>query len=253
MSALVPILLPPAEHRQNLLWRMLLAAVVLGALWGMTELDWALVWRTSPFLLKGLSVSCVMTALSIAAGLPLGIALAAARMSRSRPLRWLAVAFIEIVRATPQLMVIFWIYFTYPALTGHIISSWTGAAAALSLIAGVYLAEVIRSGLLSIPAIQAESAEVMGMSRLQIFIFVCLPQACRNMLPAFIATVIMMFKTTSLVYVLGIVDIFSAVLLLNNREFAPYTLYTVMAVVYFLCCYALSSLIRLLDPKYALT
>ena len=93
----------------------------------------------------------------------------------------------------------------------------------------------------------------MGLRRWQAFLFVLLPQACRNMLPAFITTVIMMFKTSSLVYVIGVVDLFRAVILINNREFAPYTLYTVMALVYFICCYAMSRLMRYLDPKYTLT
>jgi polar amino acid transport system permease protein len=156
-----------------------------------------------------------------------------------------------VVRSTPQIMVIFWIYFTYPALTGQSLSAWTGAAVALTLIAGAYLAEVVRGGLLSIPTIQAESAEVMGLTRFQIFVFVLLPQACRNMIPAFIATLVMMFKTSSLVYVIGVVDLFRAVILVNSREFAPYTLYTVMALIYFVCCYGMSRLIRYLDPNYS--
>jgi polar amino acid transport system permease protein len=248
MSVSAPSL--PAERRQAWLWYALLGTACLASLWGMAKLDWGLVWRVSPFLWKGLGVSCAMTGIAIAAGLPLGIVLTALRMSSVTLLRWLAIAIVEVVRATPQIMVIFWIYFTYPAVTGQSLSAWTGAAVALSLIAGAYLAEVVRGGLLSIPAIQAESAEVMGLSRLQIFVFVLLPQACRNMLPAFITTVVMMFKTSSLVYVIGVVDLFRAVILINNREFAPYTLYAVMALVYFLCCYGMSSLIRYFDPRY---
>ncbi len=250
MSVSAPAFRARPERHQIRLWYMLLAGAGIACLWGMSKLDWGLVWRVSPFLWKGLGVSFAMTAISIAAGLPLGIVLAAARGSGTAPLRWLAIAIIEVVRATPQIMVIFWIYFSYPALTGQSLSAWTGAAVALSLIAGAYLAEVVRGGLLSIPPIQAESAEVMGLNRLQIFVFVLLPQACRNMLPAFIATVVMMFKTSSLVYVIGVVDLFRAVILINSREFAPYTLYAVMAMIYFVCCYAMSALIRYLDPKY---
>jgi polar amino acid transport system permease protein len=142
---------------------------------------------------------------------------------------------------------------SYPALTGHAINSWIGAAVALTLIAAAFLAEVIRGGLLSIPHVQRESSTLLGLSRTQTFLFILLPQACRNMLPALIATIIMMFKTTSLVFVIGLIDFFRAVMIVNNREFAPLTLYTVLALVYFLCCYALSSLLRLVDPKYTIT
>jgi polar amino acid transport system permease protein len=253
MSVLAGSLPARSERPRAWLGYAVFGVACLAALWGLAQLDWRLVWRVSPFLVKGLGVSCAMTGISIGAGLPLGIVLAAARMSPITLLSRLAIAIIEIVRATPQIMVIFWIYFTYPAVTGQSMSAWTGAATALTLVAGAYLAEVVRGGLLSIPAIQVESAEVIGLSRPQIFIFVLLPQACRNMLPAFISTIIMMFKTSSLVYVIGVVDLFRAVILINNRVFAPYTLYTVMALIYFLCCYAISRLVRYFDPKYTLT
>ena len=252
MSVSAPASPSPPQPRRIRIWHAALAAMAIAGLWGMARLDWSLVWRISPLLLKGLSVSFAMTGISVAAGLPLGVLLAAGRMSNILPLRWAAITVIEIVRATPQLMVIFWIYFTYPAITGAAISPWTGAAAALSLIAGAYLAEVVRGGLLSIPSVQSQSAEVIGLTRFQALIFIRLPQACRNMLPAFITTIIMMFKTSSLVYVIGIIDLFRAVVLVNNRVFAPYTLYTVMALIYFICCYALSRLIRWLDPRYTL-
>jgi His/Glu/Gln/Arg/opine family amino acid ABC transporter permease subunit len=251
MSVLAPPLRGRPGRRQALVWYAILAVAGLAAVRGVAQLDWGLVWRVSPFLWKGLGVSFAMTGISIAAGLPLGIVLTAARLSGIKSMRWVAVGIIEVVRSTPQIMVIFWIYFTYPAVTGQSLSAWTGAAVALSLVAGAYLAEVVRGGLISIPAIQAESAEVMGLSRLQTFVFVLLPQACRNMIPAFIATLVMMFKTSSLVYVIGVVDLFRAVILVNSREFAPYTLYTVMALIYFACCYVMSRVIRYLDPKYS--
>src|SRR4051812_46288406 len=163
MTSLAPALAEPGERRQDRLWYGLLAVAVAASIWGMSKLDWALVWRVSPFLWKGLAVSFAMTGISIVAGLPLGILLAAGRMSRRAILRWPAPAIIEVGRATPPIMGIFWIYFPYPAVTGEQMSSWSGCAAALTLISGAYLAEVVRGGLLSIPPVQAESAEVIGL------------------------------------------------------------------------------------------
>jgi polar amino acid transport system permease protein len=186
-------------------------------------------------------------------GFLLGAVLAGMRLSRFRTVRYLSLSFVEIVRATPQLMVIFWIYLSFPALTGHAMNAWMAAAVALSLIASAYLAEVIRGGLFSIPIEQKETAALLGLSSMQVFVFVLMPQACRNMLPALIATTIMMFKTTSLVFVIGLVDFFRAAMIVNNREFAPLTCFTVVALGYFLCCYALSSLLRFFDPRYTIT
>jgi len=103
------------------------------------------------------------------------------------------------------------------------------------------------------PRIQRESAFATGLSPRQTFARVVLPEPLRNMLPALIATFVMMFKVTSLVYVVGIIDFFRSVIIVNNRDFAPYALYTTLAIVYFVCCYTLSWLVRKLDPKYALT
>ncbi len=75
----------------------------------------------------------------------------------------------------------------------------------------------------------------------------------REALPALLAHVVMMFKTTSLVYVVGIIDFFRAIIIVNNRDFAPGALYIVMGVGYFVCCYALSLLVRRLGPKYVIT
>ena len=234
-------------------WWATVAIAVAVVAWLVSKLDWALVWSASPLLLQGLRVSVALTVVSVSGGLVLGALLASARMSRLAPMRYASLAFTEVIRATPQLMVIFWIYFTYPAVTGHNLNVWMGAAVALTLIASAYLSEVIRGGLLSIPQVQRESATLLGLSRSEIFIFVLLPQACRNMLPALIGTIIAMFKTTSLVFVIGLVDFFKAVMIVNNREFAPLTLYTLLAVVYFICCFGLSALIRRIDPNYSVT
>jgi ABC-type amino acid transport system permease subunit len=152
----------------------------------------------------------------------------------------------------PQLMVIFWVYFTYPALAGRTPDSSLSAIVSLSMIASAYLAEVVRAGLGSVPRSQVETAYSTGLSAGQTFAHVVLPQALRNMLPAFIAQLVMLFKTTSVVYVIGLVDFFRAIILVNNRDFAPYALYLTMAVGYFVCSFALSTVVRRLDPKYLL-
>ena len=235
------------------LWRAFVAVALLAAAWLARDFRWEVVRESLPFLLRGLGVSALLTLISVAIGLVAGMLLAVLRTSGPPGIRQLAVAYIEIVRAIPQLMVIFWVFFTWPALTGQKVPAWTAAIVSLSMIAASYLAEVIRAGLASVPRVQTESAYATGLSRTQTFTRIVLPQALRNMLPALIAHFVLMFKITSLVYVIGIIDFFRAVILVNNREFAPYALYTTLAVGYFVCCYALSWVVRRLDPKYTLT
>ena len=243
---------PKSTRWKSVAWRASLAACCLAFVWIVRDFEWNVVWRAAPFLLRGLGVSCLLTLLSVTLGMLGGIVLAAARLGGAWGVRHVAVAYIEIVRATPQLMVIFWVFFTYPALTGQTMSAWGAAIISLSMIAAAYLAEVIRAGLLSVPRVQGESAAVSGLSPMQTFTYVLLPQAVRNMLPALIAHFVMIFKITSLVYVIGLIDFFRATIIVNNRDLAPYALYTTMAVVYFACSYGLSFVVRRLDPKYTL-
>lgn len=233
-------------------WRLTLLAVVLWAAWMVRDLRWGVVLESAPFLLKGLATSWALALISMGLGALAAVPLAVARVYGPASLRHVAVVLIEIVRATPELMVIFWIFFAFPALIGHAISNWTAAVAALSAMAAAYLAEVIRGGLYSVPREQWDSALSTGLSRFQVFVYVVLPQALRNMLPALVAQLVMLFKMTSLVYVIGVIEFFRAVTIVNNVAFAPYALYLTMAVAYFVCCSLLAWVVRRFDPKYLL-
>jgi His/Glu/Gln/Arg/opine family amino acid ABC transporter permease subunit len=226
--------------------------VLLAGAWMVRDFHWAVVWRASPFLLRGLAVSWELAIVATLIGLGAGILLAAARLYGYAGLRHAAVAYIELIRAIPQIMIIFWMYFSVPPLTGMTLNPWTAALIALSIIASAYLAEVVRAGLMSVPLVQRESAYSAGLAAYDTFLLVVLPQAFRNMLPALIAHIIMIFKVTSLVYLIGLVDFFRATMLVNNRDYAPGALYLTMALVYFCCNFFLSLLIRRFDPKYTL-
>jgi His/Glu/Gln/Arg/opine family amino acid ABC transporter permease subunit len=227
--------------------------VLLGGAWLVRGGRWDVVRRASPFLLKGLALSWELSILSVLIGLAAGIVLAAGRLYGFPGLRHLATAYIELVRSVPQIMIIFWVFFGAAPLTGHALDAWLAALIALSLIASAYLAEVVRAGLLSVPKVHRESAYSAGLAPATIFLHIVLPQAMRNMLPALIAHIIMIFKVTSLVYLIGLVDFFRATMLVNNRDYAPGPLYLTMAIVYFLCNFGLSKLLRRFDPKYALS
>jgi His/Glu/Gln/Arg/opine family amino acid ABC transporter permease subunit len=200
-------------------------------------------------LLTGLWNSWLLTLISCAIGLPVGVLLAFGRSSRWRATRLASSAYVETIRAMPQLMVIFWIYFAVPALTGSRIPSWPAAVLSLSMMAAAYLAEVVRGGLKAVPSVLVETGFASGLSRVDILRFIVLPQAIRTMIPAIIAHVVMMFKITSLIYIVGITDFFRAVILINNRVYEPVPLYITLAAGYFVCCYVLSRLVRMFDTR----
>jgi His/Glu/Gln/Arg/opine family amino acid ABC transporter permease subunit len=208
-------------------------AVLLAGCWLVRNFRWGVVWLAAPFLLRGLVVSWELAIISVLIGLAVGTFLAACRLYGRVGVRHAAVGYIELIRSIPQVMIIFWIYFSVPALTGAVLSAWPAALIALSMIASAYLAEVVRAGLMSVPRVHRDSAYASGLSAVDTFLRIVLPQALRNMLPALIAHIVMIFKVTSLVYLIGLVDFFRATILVNNRDYAPNALYLTMALVYF--------------------
>jgi polar amino acid transport system permease protein len=239
-----------ARYRRINLALAVIAAVLF--VWYMKDYRWSVVWKSAPLLLSGLWNSWILTITSVAVGLPLGIVLAIARTSRLRVLRALSISYIEVVRATPQIMLIFWVFFAVPAFTGSRIPPWPAAIISLSLIAAAYLAEVVRGGIRSVPNVLIETGHASGLSRHDVLRFIVIPQALRTMIPAIIAHVVMMFKITSVIYIIGITDFFRAVILVNNRVYEPLPLYLTLAAGYFICCYALSRIVRLFDSKVML-
>jgi len=239
-------------NRNSAAWYgILFSALVVGAFFA-RDLEWDVLWRNRWALLYGLGTSWIFALVPIAIGIVVGAALAWARADGPFFVRYPAVLFIELIRATPQLMIILWVFFIYPEITGNVLPRSWSAIFALSLISSAYLAEVIRAGLESVPSVQFESGYATGLSQLHIFIQIILPQALRNMLPALIGIFVMLFKTTTLLYVLDISDFFYIANLINNRDLAPYTIYTLLGVVYFICCFTLSKAVQRMDPKYIL-
>jgi His/Glu/Gln/Arg/opine family amino acid ABC transporter permease subunit len=241
-----------SERHKIIAWRIAMGIVLLTAVYAVRNLDWDKVYPSWLFLLKGLGRSWLLAVIAIAIGALGAIPLALARVYGTRILRYPAIGIIEVIRSTPELMVIFWIYFTLPIVTGHAITSWEAAILSLSVIAAAYLAEVIRAGLYSVGSGQREASISTGMGSYQTFRYVILPQALRNMVPALIAQLIALFKTTSLVYAIGVMEFFRSVMVTNNAVFAPYPLYIVLALGYFLSCFIITRLVRYFDPKYQL-
>lgn len=242
-----------SETRARRINLLLVVAAVSCLVWLVKDYRWSVVINSAPLLLKGLWYSWVLTLACIAIGLPCGILLALGRRSRIGPVRYVSGAYVEIVRATPQLLVIFLVYFAVPALFGTRIPSWPAAILSLSMMAAAYLAEVVRGGLKSVPSVLIETGFSSGLSRMEILRFIVIPQALRTMIPAIIAHVVMMFKITSLIYIVGINDFFRSVVLVNNRVYEPIPLYLTLAFGYFICCYLLSRLVRLFDNRAAAT
>ena len=148
-------------------------------------------------------------------------------------------------------MVIFWFWFMIPTIIGKSLPEYSVALTAFVVFEAAYLAEIVRSGIQSVPRGQGEAAIATGLTRHQTMRLVILPQALRNMIPALVTQFIVLLKDTSLASIIGYVDLTKAAQIVNNREIRPFQLYLFIAVVYWLCTYSMSVFARRLERRTA--
>jgi His/Glu/Gln/Arg/opine family amino acid ABC transporter permease subunit len=204
-----------------------------------------------PLFMRGLRRTGELTVVTVIAGTVGGTLLALTRRASSRAVRYAAGLFVETVRATPPIMLIFWFYFLVPRLVGQAIDGVAAGLLALVLFNCAYTAEIVRAGIQGIPAGQAEAARASGLAPWRVMRHIVLPQAFDNMTPALINQAVMVFKTTSLVYIIGVIDFFRAATLVNNRVFRPYEIYLFVGLVYLIPATLFSQLSRALEKRRA--
>lgn len=150
-----------------------------------------------PALLRGLWNTILLGMMSIVIGVPLGLIISLVRLYAPKPFRLLAVGYIDILRATPVLVVLILIYYALPFL-GIRLSSWASAVIAFSIVMAAYSAEVFRSGIESVSRGQFEAAAALGLPFIVTLYKVVLPQAVRIVIPPMTSNCVSMFKDTSL-------------------------------------------------------
>ncbi|WP_319407701.1 amino acid ABC transporter permease [uncultured Desulfosarcina sp.] len=190
------------------------------------------------FMMGGLGLTVQLAAITIACGLILGTLLASARLSSRFWLYWPATLYIHFFRGLPLILVIFWLYFLFPVITGKSMGAFAAAIVSFIVFEAAYFAEIIRAGIQSIPKGQSMAARASGLTNVQTARYVILPQALRNMVPALVTQSVVIFQDTSLAYVIGLREFLRRVNLVDAREARSVELYLFAGVVYFAVCSA---------------
>ncbi len=200
----------------------------------------------------GLAVTMVLAVLGLAAAFPIGIALALARVSRFKLLYWPATVLVYVMRGIPLIMLIFWVYFFLPALTGQPVSGFTTLLVTLVLYEAAYLSEIVRAGIESLHHGQMEAARAVGLTYMQAMRKVILPQAIYNMVPSMLSQFVSTIKETSLGYVISVNELtFSANQVNSTLLTKPFEVFAILAAIYFLLCFSLTQMARQLEKRVA--
>ena len=227
----------------------LLCTLVMGGAAGVTRQGWESVWLYRAVFWHGWLLTIGLSLLSLMLSTGIGILVALARRSHILPLRSAAILYVELIRGTPllaQILFLFYVVANGIGLQDRIVAG----ALILSLFSGAYLAEIIRSGIDSIPATQLESARAIGLSPLQTYRFVIAPQALRQILPPLAGQFASLIKDSSLLSIIGVTEFTFAAQQAFSATYRTMESFLPLAVGYLALTLPISLLSKLLEKRF---
>ena len=213
-------------------------------------LEFGTILKFIPFLLEGAALTLLVSLSSLLIGMCIGLLIALLRMSDYRALRFLAGLYVDVLRSTPLLAQLMWIFFALPLLTGITLPPFAAGVLGLGLYAGAYLSEVYRSGILAIPQGQWFASRALGMDSLQLLRRVILPQAILRVLPPMASLWISILKESSLVSAVALEELMFRGQSLGNLTLRPVEALTTTAFIYFLMTYPFALAANALHRRY---
>jgi His/Glu/Gln/Arg/opine family amino acid ABC transporter permease subunit len=214
------------------------------------NLDWSVVWQYRYDLLHGVLLTVALTFVTMLVAVPGGILLALMRLSKSRVLSGLSLAFVELFRNLPLILVVYWAFYVMPVLFDVQFSAFTTGLIALCLNVSAYNSETFRAGINSIRVGQSNAGLALGMSRSQVLHYIVLPQAWRRVLPVLASTWVSLFKDTSLVSVIAVGELAHTALQIRSQTFRVLEMLTAMAAIYWLLGYPQAKLVDWIYRKF---
>lgn len=208
------------------------------------QFRWDTVWGSFDFLMSGLQMTLIISAITLVLAMILGLVIALMDMSRFAPLRWVGISIGEVIRNTPILVQLLWAYYVLPIVFSVRIESLTALVIGLSLYQAAFISEVYRSGIQGVPKGHREAAQVLGLTPVLSFFRIVLPQAVRMTLPPLASNFVQLIKFSSLGAVISVSEITRRGMELSATNFRPLETFTFIAVVYFLICWPLAMGIR---------
>lgn len=207
-------------------------------------------------LLEGLWVAVQISAISVAISLPLGVLFGIFMTWKNPVARFISRLYLEIVRIMPQLVLLFIVFFGATRVAGINISAELSSIIVFVFWGTGEMGDLVRGALTSIPKHQYESAEALGLTKAQTYLHVVIPQAVRRLIPTSINLITRMIKTTSLVLMIGVVEMMKVgqQIIEANRMTSPnavFGIYGTIMLLYFLACWPLSMLGNYLEKKWS--
>ena len=223
---------------------------------GKQELDWLILSPNNvngltnlKFLLSGFTTTIFISIVSISLSIVLGLIVAIPSLAKNKFLTYFNIGYVEIVRAIPLLVLILWIYYGLPIMTGISFSPFVSGIIALSISESAFQAEIFRAGINSIRKPQWEAGSSLGLNFFRKLRLVILTQAIRNILPAIGNQFVYVLKMSSLVSIIGIGDLTRKANELVVTTYRPLEIYTFLILEYLILILIVSFLVRRLEKR----
>jgi len=201
------------------------------------------------FLISGITITIYISVISIILAMIIGLLITLLSLSKNKLLNYSNIAYVEIIRAIPLLVLILWIYYGLPIISGISFSPFVSGIIALTISESAFQAEIFRAGINSIKKAQWEAGSSLGLTFFARLRLIILPQAIKNILPALGNQFVYVLKMSSLVSVIGIADLTRKANELVVTTYRPLEIYTFLILEYLILILFVSYLVRKLEKK----
>lgn len=206
-------------------------------------------------LLSGLGVALRISLIAVIISILLGILLGSLMTGKNKIIKLILRIYLEIVRIMPQMVLLFLVFFGTTRIFGWDLSGEISAIIVFSIWGVAEMSDLVRSALISVPKHQYESAYALGLDKVQVYRYIIIPQTLRRLLPLSINLITRMIKTTSLVLMIGVVEVLKVAqqIIEANRKASPnaaFGMYLAVFILYFVACWPISMFAKYLERKW---
>lgn len=207
-------------------------------------------------LLGGLWTALEISLISVGLSIPLGILLGIVMTIPNKAIKVITKIYLEIIRIMPQLVLLFIVFFGATRTMGINLSGEVASVIVFTLWGTAEMGDLVRGSIISIPKHQSESSLALGLSKAQTYLYIIIPQTVRRLLPLSINLVTRMIKTTSLILMIGVVEVIKVAqqIIEANRATSPnaaFVVYLVVFIMYFIVCFSISMVAKHLEKKWS--
>ncbi|MEW9616168.1 ABC transporter permease subunit [Shinella sp. S4-D37] len=215
--------------------------------------EWSAIIDALPALLRGAAVTVMVAAASLTAGMILGTVIGVVRTYAPRPVSLIMQVYVGLIRGTPMVVQIMFIYFALPSLLGIKLTALTAGMIALTVNSSAYLSEIVRGGFLAVPNGLREAGLAMGLPLHRVLLYIIGPVAFRRMVPALGNQFIIGLKDTSLLIVIGVAELTRTGQEIMTENYRAVEIWTAVGAIYLVIISIMAIIFRLVEKRAHLT